>query len=116
MANPVVHFEIMGKSAKGLAEFYRGAFDWNLNGPMGPQEYSLVEAAKPGIGGGIGSCPESHAGHVTFYVGVADLEAALKKIENLGGATLLEPVQVPGGPRIAMFSDPESHVVGLVQV
>jgi uncharacterized protein len=46
---------------------------------------------------------------------VPDLEATLSKIEALGGSTVEEPTQVPDGPTIAMFSDPEGHVVGLLK-
>jgi predicted enzyme related to lactoylglutathione lyase len=28
---------------------------------------------------------------------------------------MMPPNDVPGGPRIALFTDPEGHVVGLVQ-
>jgi predicted enzyme related to lactoylglutathione lyase len=27
----------------------------------------------------------------------------------------MEPTQVPDGPRFALFSDPEGHVIGMVQ-
>lgn len=58
---------------------------------------------------------DGSAGHVTFYVEVPDLESALSKIESLGGSTVMEPSDVPDGPSIAMFTDPEGHLVGLVK-
>jgi predicted enzyme related to lactoylglutathione lyase len=51
----------------------------------------------------------------TFYVEVEDLTAALDKITSLGGHRLMGPMDVPGGPSIALFGDPEGHVVGLVK-
>lgn len=39
----------------------------------------------------------------------------LKEIEARGGKTLMEPMEVPGGPTIAMFSDPAGNVVGLTK-
>ena len=39
-----------------------------------------------GIGGGIGGAPEGYPGHVTFYVQVPDVEAALAQAESLGGS------------------------------
>ncbi len=53
--------------------------------------------------------------HVTFYVEVADVEAALKQAESLGGTRLLGPDQVPGGPVIGLFNDPEANTVGVTQ-
>jgi predicted enzyme related to lactoylglutathione lyase len=58
---------------------------------------------------------DESTGHVTFYVEVPDLEATLSKIESLGGSTVMEPTEVPEGPSIAMFADPEGHLVGLVK-
>jgi predicted enzyme related to lactoylglutathione lyase len=67
-----------------------------------------------GIGGGIGKAPEGYEGHVTFYVYVPDVAAALGKIESIGGKKMMGPDQVPDGPIIALFEDPEGHVIGLV--
>jgi predicted enzyme related to lactoylglutathione lyase len=69
-----------------------------------------------GINGGIGATMDGSAGHVTFYVEVPDLESALSKLESLGGSTVMEPLDVPEGPSIAMFTDPEGHLVCLVKV
>jgi predicted enzyme related to lactoylglutathione lyase len=68
-----------------------------------------------GIPGGIGAAPEGEPGHVMFYVQVDDPAAALEKIKSLGGTTVSEPMDVPDGPTIAHFADPEGHVIGLVK-
>jgi predicted enzyme related to lactoylglutathione lyase len=52
---------------------------------------------------------------VTFYVAVADPAAALKKAERLGGKTVMQPQQIPNGPLIAQFADPEGNVIGLLK-
>jgi hypothetical protein len=111
MLHPVVHFEILGRDQKLLEEFYKAIFNWEIT----PVEdwYSL---AKPGTGinGGIGARKE-HAGHVTFYVAVADIVAALALIESKGGKTAFGPHPIPDGAIIAGFTDPEDHLIGLVQ-
>jgi predicted enzyme related to lactoylglutathione lyase len=57
-----------------------------------------------------------HTGHVTFYVEVPDVEAALAKAESLGGTRLMGPDEVPGmGIVLGHFSDPEGRLIGLVQ-
>ena len=114
--NPVVHFEVLGRDPSALRKFYGEAFGWQL-GPTdeGPQEYSMVHLKETGgIDGGIGKAPEG-PGHVTFYVGVADPQAALDEITKLGGKTIQPPIEVPGGVTFALFADPEGHVVGLVK-
>jgi uncharacterized protein len=122
MGNPVVHFEVIGRDAQALQSFYKDAFDWQMELalPSAPQESGYYAMAHPGdeggINGGIGAAMDGGVGHVTFYVAVPDLEAALSKIESLGGSTVMGPTDVPGGPSIAMFADPEGHRVGLVKV
>ena len=68
-----------------------------------------------GINGGIGAAIGDGAGHVTFYAAVPDFEAALSKIEDLGGSTVMGRTKVPEGPTIAMFVVPEGHIVGLLK-
>jgi hypothetical protein len=112
MGNKVVHFEVIGKDAKKLQDFYSRLFDWKIDA-SNPMNYGLVNADDSGLGGGIAAGMDGGGDHVTFYVEVADLAAALSKAESLGGKTIMPPMEVPGGPEIAMFADPEGHVIGL---
>jgi hypothetical protein len=114
MADKVVHFEVIGKDGKKLQEFYSTLFGWKVDA-NNPMNYGMVDANEAGIGGGIAAGQDGGTGHVTFYVEVADLGSCLKKAEAQGGKTLQEPMAVPGGPEIAMFADPEGHVIGLVK-
>jgi predicted enzyme related to lactoylglutathione lyase len=114
MSNPIVHVEVVGKDAEALQGFYRDAFDWQML-PSGPDYAMAHPGVEGGIDGGVGASPEGGEGHVTFYVEVGDLEAALGEIESLGGNRVAGPMDVPDGPRIAMFADPEVHVVGLIE-
>lgn len=113
MANPVVHFEVLGKDAGTLVNFYGEAFDWQLQDVM-EGTYYMANTGEGSIPGGIGASPDGE-GHVMFYVQVDDPAAALEKIKSLGGSTVSEPMDVPGGPTIAHFADPEGHVIGLVK-
>jgi predicted enzyme related to lactoylglutathione lyase len=120
MGNPVVHFEIIGKDATALRTFYAKAFGWQIDAPgrgAGPRDYATVHPnAGAGIDGGIGGgIDDGQEGHVTFYVAVPDVKAALDQIGALGGTHVFGPADVPGGPTIALFADPEGHTVGLVQ-
>jgi predicted enzyme related to lactoylglutathione lyase len=95
-----------------MKAFYSALFDWRLS-DMEEMPYSVVDAGGEGIPGGIGSAPEGHPGHVTFYVRVEDIEASLARAEELGGRRLMGPVDIPSG-QIAMFADPEGHEIGLM--
>jgi hypothetical protein len=57
MPNPIVHFEITGKSRDVLEGFYTAVFDWKITPAM--PGYSLVDTGS-GIGGGIGTPSEGH--------------------------------------------------------
>jgi hypothetical protein len=109
--HPVVHFEILGRDQKLLEEFYKGVFNWHIDPVM--EGYSLVKPGS-GIGGGIGAMGQDRQ-HVTFYVAVADVEAALALIESKGGQKTFGPHPIPDGGIIAGFTDPEGHLIGLVQ-
>ena len=112
MPHPIVHFEISGKDKQVLEAFYKDVFAWQITPVM--DEYSLVAKEEGGIGGGIGSRP-GNPGHVTFYVQVDDVNAALALIESKGGQKAFGPHPVPDGGFIACFLDPEGHLVGIVQ-
>jgi predicted enzyme related to lactoylglutathione lyase len=114
MPNPVTHFEVAGKDAAGLQRFYGEAFGWQMQDVMNGAYYMANPGTENAINGGVGVAPEGSDGHVTFYVEVDDPAAALEKIGQLGGRTVMEPMDIPNGPKIAMFADPEGHVVGLV--
>lgn len=114
MGQPVVHFEVIGKDGAGLRSFYSELFGWTINADN-PMNYGTVTADGPGIGGGIGVGPEGYAGHVTFYVGVPDVEAALAQAESLGGSRMMGPEKVMEDIEIGLFQDPEGHLIGVVK-
>jgi predicted enzyme related to lactoylglutathione lyase len=120
MGQPVVHFEIIGKDPEGLQRYYADLFGWQID-TNNPANYGIVaregnlNADGVGIGGGIGAGPEGYGGHVTFYVEVPDVEAALAKAESLGGSRMMGPETVFEGTEIGLFTDPDGHIVGVVK-
>ena len=77
MGQQVAHVEVVGKDADALRAFFGELFGWKFSEPMGPTDYSVLEDQE-GVGGGVGAGPEGYPGHVTFYVQVADVGAALE--------------------------------------
>jgi uncharacterized protein len=118
MGNPVVHFEVVGKDGDKLKNYYSELFGWKIDS-NNPMNYGRIERegnttpAGAGIGGGIGGTPEGYDGHVTFYVEVPDMEAALQKAEELGGERVFGPDEIMEGLTLGQFKDPEGHVIGL---
>jgi len=64
---------------------------------------------------GAAGAERGYDGHVTFYVEVPDVEAALLKAERLGGSRMMGPDKVMEGVEIGLFNDPEGHLIGLVK-
>jgi uncharacterized protein len=120
MGQPVVHFEVVGRDGAKLQRYYAEMFGWKVEA-NNPMNYGLVDreenvnAEGVGVGGGIGQGPEGYEGHVTFYVEVPDVEAALQKAESLGGSRVMGPETIMEGVTLGQFQDPEGNVVGLTQ-
>ena len=115
MTRPVVFFEIRGKDGERLKEFYASLFGWKIDS-NNPMNFGMVT---PGIGGpeeGVGGAiSQSDQPLCTIYVQVVDLNETLAKAEGMGGRTVMPPMDVPDGPTIAAFQDPEGNTIGLVK-
>jgi predicted enzyme related to lactoylglutathione lyase len=118
MGQPVVHFEIIGADGEKLQSYYSKLFGWEIDA-NNPMKYGIVRREQNvnsdgvGIGGGVGTGPTGYPGHVTVYVEVSDVEAALAKAESLGGTRVMGPDEVMEGLVIGLFNDPEGHVIGV---
>jgi uncharacterized protein len=118
MGSPVVHFEVVGRDGGRLQSYYGELFGWKMDA-NNPMNYALVEAEDSSTGksipGGVGQGPEGYEGHVTFYVEVPDVEAALRKAEELGGTRVMGPETIMEGLTLGQFRDVEGNLVGLTQ-
>ena len=120
MGRPVVHFEVVGKDGPALQSFYSTLFEWEIDADN-PMSYGMVAQqgnTTPdgrGIGGGVAQGPDGYPGHVTFYVEVPDVEAALARAEELGATRLMGPDEPMEGLVIGLFNDPEGHTIGVVK-
>lgn len=120
MGYPVVHFEVIGQDPTKLQRYYSDLFGWKIDSDN-PMNYGIVDRDDNltpegiGIGGGISGGMEGYPGHVTFYVAVPDVEAALAKAEELGGTRMMGPDKVTDELEIGLFTDPEGHVIGVMR-
>jgi predicted enzyme related to lactoylglutathione lyase len=124
MGQPVIHFEVIGRDPEKLRSYYGDLFGWEFD-TSGPVSNAVSEAGNYGfvdrnttgdgigIPGGVGG-GKDYDGHVIFYVGVPDVEAALQKAESLGGTRTMGPDRAPGTELVVgHFTDPEGHLIGL---
>lgn len=123
MAQPVVHFEVVGQDPARLREFFSQLFGWSFAVPSpvapevsDPDDYGFLEliATEDGTGirGGVGGGP-NFPSHALFYVGVPDVGEALQRAEDLGGTRVMGPVTSPSGLVVGHFKDPEGTLIGL---
>jgi uncharacterized protein len=124
MGQPVVHFEVIGTDPGKLRSYFGDLFGWEFD-TSGPVAEPVSEAGnygfvspdttneQPGIPGGVGG-GSGYDGHVIFYVGVPDVEAALRKAESLGGTRRMGPASAQGTELVVgHFTDPEGHLIGV---
>jgi uncharacterized protein len=124
MAQPVVHFEIIGTDPARLRGYYGDLFGWEFDtsGPVAGSvsrqgEYGFADptasSGGPGIPGGVGG-GAGYTPHVVFYGGVPNVEAALRKAESLGGKRTMGPERAAGGDLVVgHFADPEGNLIGV---
>lgn len=124
--NPVVHFELPCDDRERLARFFERAFGWKAQ-MLGPEmgDYCLVttaeqdarpDAPRGAINGGFFTrrpdMPEQHPGIV---IGVQDIRAAMRKVNEAGGQVLGEPMDIPGVGAYVAFLDTEGNRSSMLQ-
>ena len=111
---PVTWFEVMGPDGDALVSFYSELFGWTSKKYEVPgfDYWEMDPGSEYGIKGGIGTGPQGQS-YTTVYASPADLEATLQKAEALGATTVMPPTAMSGGPKVAIFTDPQGHLFGL---
>jgi uncharacterized protein len=112
MGATVIHVEVTGKDGEKLQRFYKDIFGWELD-TNNPGGYGMYRQAD-GLTGGIGATQDGSAGNVTFYVHTENPQAILDKVAEKGGSVIMPLTQVAPETTVALFADPEGHVVGIM--
>jgi predicted enzyme related to lactoylglutathione lyase len=121
MSGRVVHFEIPYDDGDRARNFYKEAFDWQLQ-EMPGMEYTLVVTgpsgdrgpSEPGfINGGMLAREESAAPGPVVVLDVPSIDSALSTVERLGGSTVVPKQPVGEMGFTAYVRDPDGNVVGL---
>ncbi|AKA95728.1 VOC family protein [Corynebacterium ulcerans] len=112
-------FEVMTKDFDAAAPFYEKVTGWKLSyigedgqPTDGPGDGIRYAANAPGEAATAGMCeansflPEEIPSHWRTYFTVADVDATVSKLQELGGQLLDGPVDTPFG-RIATVADPQ---------
>ncbi len=98
-------------------DFYSALFGWTKGeainmGDMGT--YQLFDHNGRSIGGMMNKPPQMPATSWVYYFNVADIDAAVSRVNANGGKIVNGPMQVPGGGWIAQAVDPQGAFFALV--
>jgi uncharacterized protein len=120
MSGRVVHFEIPYDDGDRARAFYEKAFGWNPM-PLPEMGYTMVMTGPSGdqgpteagfINGGMMQRQEPFTAP-DIVIDVANLEDALKAVNDAGGTTVSERQPVGDMGFTAYFKDSEGNLVGL---
>ncbi len=125
--NPVVHFEMPAEDKKRMSKFYTKAFGWQTK-QLGPEtgEYVLVTTTevdekmmpkKPGAinGGFFQKTDDKPSQYPSVVIQVDDIKKSMKKVEEVGGKVLGEPMEIPNVGWYVSFLDTEGNRVSMLQ-
>lgn len=101
--------ELSTPDQAGALAFYTGRFGWAKGDvmPMGEMGgYQFIHHGDEMIGAMMTNPPGMPAGW-KFAFGVRDIDQAAAKIAAAGGTVHHGPIEVPGGDRVVMASDPQ---------
>lgn len=111
--NPIVHIELSAEDRRKSADFYADIFGWKVS-HMDEMNYTTFSTEQENMGGGFNPVTEqAPAGTVVVYIGSADIEADLEKIEAHGGQTLVPKTEIPQMGWFAWFKDPSGNTMAL---
>jgi len=108
----VVHVEIPAANVEAAGTFYQELFNWKLQ-HVPEMNYTMWEAGDGSGGGFPAVSEEAPAGKVLVYIHSDDIEADLKRVEELGGKVIHAKAEIPQTGWYAFFQDPTGNVLGL---
>jgi predicted enzyme related to lactoylglutathione lyase len=120
-----IHFEIQAENVDRAIKFYGELLGWKFS-QWGQEKYWLIttgEKGTPGIDGGLmprpapgGPLEMAAVNAFVCTVDVADLDATLAKVAELGGRTVVPRMAIPTVGYLAYSKDTEGNIFGTMQM
>lgn len=108
----VVHIEIPAADVPAASKFYQDLFDWKME-HAAEFDYTMWGDGS-GYGGGFNKVSdENPAGQVIVYIHSDDIDADLKRVEELGGTVVQPKMEIPGTGWFGQFKDPTGNLIAL---
>jgi predicted enzyme related to lactoylglutathione lyase len=102
--------DLISPDVEAAAPFYRDLFGWEVEQIPGAegQYWSITNGGR--INGGMMPMPPGGHPAWNLYFAVEDVDAAVARAGELGGATVMGPMDIPNGSRFAVLRDPQDAV------
>ncbi|MEJ7838111.1 MAG: VOC family protein [Thermomicrobiales bacterium] len=117
----LVGFDLTVPDADGIRDFYKAVIGWDSAGmDMGGYEDYFMNL--PGTGETVAGVCHTRGSNADLppvwmvYVAVADIEASLTSVTNLGGKALTPIKGGPGDGRYCVIQDPAGAILALMAV
>ncbi len=108
-----VWHDLMTTDARKSVAFYTALFDWSISEtPIQGFTYRMIHAG-PGPIGGIIEEKEIPSSHWMPYCSVPGVDAAAKRVQELGGSVCVPPTDIPQTGRFAVVGDPQGAYFSL---
>ncbi len=110
--HPIVHVEFLSRDRVADAKFFTELFGWEIQ-QMPEMNYAMFDLGG-GLGGGLNPVVEGfQPDNTVVYVSTDDIDAALAKVERLGGKVLRQRTEIPGFGWFGLFTDLSGNMIGL---
>jgi uncharacterized protein len=108
----VVHVEIPAADVPTASKFYQDLLGWKMQ-HAAEFDYTMWEDGS-GYGGGFNKVSDQNPiGQVLVYIDSDDIEADLKRVEELGGSVVTPKTEIPETGWFGVFKDPTGNVLAL---
>ena len=115
--NRPIHIELRPTDTERAKKFWSEAFGWSFTKQPGPMKYWGVSTgtdAQPGIHGGMMESKDNQPRAVP-WIEVEDVDAATKKVTQLGGQIRVPKMMIPAVGELAYCADPDGIIFAVVR-
>jgi len=100
----VYYLEIVTTEVRATSDFYANAYGWRFEAEAPELGNALVATLPDGSLCGIRApMHDQEKPIVRTYLRVADIDTAVKRASQLGATVALEPMEIPGRGRVAIY-------------
>jgi predicted enzyme related to lactoylglutathione lyase len=111
--------ELLTRDIAGAQAFYPAAFGWGVDEQdFAGMRYTIWQVAGAGVAGGMemgDQFPPEVPPNWGVYFSVDDADASADKAQQLGGAIMRPPSDIPDVGRFAVIRDPQGAAFGIIK-